>query len=96
VAEFASGEEFLDSLNKAWPACAVFDIQMPGLSGFEVQERLRAAYIQIPVVLITASDDIALERMAREAGAANLLRKPFSGDELVEAVGRAIISSELT
>ncbi|WP_130433014.1 response regulator transcription factor [Rivibacter subsaxonicus] len=93
VSAFASGEEFLASLAAQQPACAILDIHMPGLSGLEVQSRLRAAHMPIPVVFITASDDISLDRSASEIGAVRLLRKPFSSDELLEAVGLALRSA---
>ena len=90
VASFASGEAFLASLGTQRPACVVLDIHMPGLSGLDVQSRMRAADIQVPVVFITASDDVALDRSAFMAGAVRLLRKPFSSDELLEAIGIAL------
>jgi FixJ family two-component response regulator len=65
---------------------------MPGLSGFDVQARMRATNIEVPVVFITASDDRALDRLALEAGAVDLLRKPFSSDELLKAIGAALRS----
>jgi FixJ family two-component response regulator len=93
VAAFASGEEFLNSFDAGLPACAVLDVQMPGLTGFEVQARMRGASIWMPVVFITASDDATLDRLAFEAGAVCLLRKPFSGAQLLEAVGLALGSN---
>ena len=90
VKAFASGEEFLASLTARLPACAILDVHMPGLSGFDVQARMRAARVDVPVVFITASDDLALDRLAHEAGTVGLLRKPFSSDELLEAVGAAL------
>ena len=92
VTAFASGEEFLASLATQMPACAILDVHMPGLSGFDVQARLCAAHIEVPIVFITASDDLALERLALEAGAVSLLRKPFSNDALLDAVGAALRS----
>ncbi len=94
VSAFASGDEFLASLNEHSPACAIIDINMPELSGLEVQSRMRAAHIRVPVVLITASDDFDLDRSAMEVGATNLLRKPFSSDELLKAIGIALESGE--
>jgi FixJ family two-component response regulator len=89
VAVFGSGEEFLVSLT-AWRAdCAILDVHMPGLSGFDVRARLCAAHIDLPVVFVTASDDIALDRAAIDAGGA-LLRKPFSNTALLDAVGAAL------
>jgi len=92
VTAFASGEEFLDSLTARLPACAILDVHMPGLSGLDVQSRMRAAHIEVPVVFITASDDLALDRLALEAGGVCLLRKPFSSDELLAAVDAALRS----
>jgi FixJ family two-component response regulator len=93
VATFASGEAFLDSLPTCLPVCAILDIRMPGLSGLDVDLRLRAQNIRVPVVLITASDDPALDRSAAAAGAICLLRKPFSTDALLGAVRRALSES---
>ncbi len=90
VAAFAGGEEFLASLAESRPDCVILDVHMPGLSGFDVQSRLRAAHIHVPVVFITASDDLALGRTAEEAGGVRLLRKPFSNDELLDAIGIAL------
>ena len=92
VAAFASGEEFLASLAARRPACVILDVHMPGLSGFDVQARLRAAHIDVPAVFITASDDLALSQTVVEVGGVKLLRKPFSNDELLDAVGAALQS----
>jgi len=92
VATFGSGEEFLASIAARPPDCVILDVHMPGLSGFDVQSRLRAASIEVPVVFITASDDLALGQKAREAGGVTLLRKPFSNDALLEAVDAALRS----
>lgn len=92
VAAFESGQAFLDQLATMvpLPACAIVDIHMPGLSGLDLQAHLRAAHIRVPIVLITASDDAALDRTALQAGAVRLLRKPFSNDALLEAVSLAL------
>lgn len=92
VITFASGEEFLDSLNTQLPACVVLDVHMPGLTGLDVQSRLRAAQIELPLVFITASDDAALEKAVAAAGGVRLLRKPFPNDELLEAISTALRS----
>jgi len=90
VTSFDSGEAFLASLAVSCPDCVIVDIHMPGMNGFEVANRLRAANIDLPVVLITASDDAALDAAARAAGAVQLLRKPFPGDQLLAAVAEAL------
>ena len=89
VGAFASGEEFLAALAVRRPDCAVIDVNMPGLTGMEVQSRLKNARIGLPIVFITASDDPAFEQRARDAGI-TLLRKPFSNEVLLQAVGKAL------
>jgi FixJ family two-component response regulator len=96
VALFASGAEFLASLDTGVPHCLILDVHMAGLSGLDVQLRLRVALIDIPVVSITASDDPALDEAVLKAGAVRLLRKPFSGDELLEAVQVALATANRT
>ena len=94
VSAFSSGAAFLASLNEHKPACAIVDINMPELSGLDVQSRMRAAHIRIPVVLMTASEDQEFEQSAAAVGAVSLLRKPFSSDELIKAIGIALESHE--
>ena len=89
VTPFAAGEDLLASLQVQPLACVVLDVHMPGLMGLEVHARLRAARCDVPVVFITASDDAELDTATRNL-AARLLRKPFSSDDLVRAVGVAI------
>ncbi len=89
VSAFASGEEFLASLATEQPACVLLDVHMPGLTGFDVIERMRSARIDIPVVFITASDALDIDQKAAQSGA-RLLRKPFSNDVLLAAVEAAL------
>jgi len=90
VLAFASGEEFLASLAIRVPDCVLLDIHMPGLSGLQVLARLRAAGLDLPVVFITASDDADIGRRALQAGGLLVLRKPFSNELLLDAVGVAL------
>lgn len=89
AAQYDSGAEFIRSLRHQRPACAVLDIHMPGLSGFEVESSVRAQGLRIPFVLITASDEPALDRQAAAIGAP-LLRKPFPMRALLDAVATAV------
>jgi FixJ family two-component response regulator len=90
VFAYASGEEFLTRLAESMPLCVILDVHLPGLSGIEVQRRLRSDRAQVPVVFITASDEPSLDREASESGGLRLLRKPFSSDELISAVASAL------
>ena len=90
VAAFGCGEDFIASLATRHPDCVILDVHMPGLTGFDVQSRMDAAGVHIPIVFITASDELALDRTALAVGGVRLLRKPFSNDDLLEAVGAAL------
>jgi FixJ family two-component response regulator len=90
VLAFASGEAFLESLGQRVPDGVLLDIHMPGLSGLQVQARLRALHPQLPVLFITASDDAEVERSALAVGGHCVLHKPFSGSDLVDAVEAAL------
>lgn len=90
VLSFASGQDFLDSLDSRVPDCVLLDIHMPGLTGLQVQARLRAAGFNLPVVFITGSDDAKIARSALDVGGVSLLRKPFSNERLLDAVGAAL------
>ena len=92
VAAFESGEAFLASLAASHASCVLLDVHMPGLSGFDIQARLRAAHVGIPVVFMTASDDKGLDAIASAAGGTCLLRKPFSSAVLLESICAAIRS----
>lgn len=87
---FGSGLEFIESLAEERPDCVILDIHMPGMSGFEVQSRLHALGLRLPVVFVTAFDDPDLPRRLERAEAAGFLRKPFTEAELLEALARAM------
>jgi len=87
---FASGEAFLESLEKFRPDCVVLDLQMPGLTGRDVQRRLISMQINLPVILITAHDDVVTQQQSLSDGAANYLRKPLRGDVLVRSINESI------
>jgi len=90
VSAYGSGEEFLAGLGESRPQCAVLDVHLPGLSGIQVQIRLRADRVHLPVVFITASEDPALDREAASAGGLCVLRKPFSSDELLATLASVL------
>ncbi len=96
VVAFASGEEFLSSLKTAPnPECSVIDVQMPGMTGLEVQERLNRSGCDIPVIFITAHDEEGMEKHALQAGAVGFLRKPFSEESLVNLILGSVLRRRL-
>lgn len=94
---FASGQEFLDCID-AMPSfhadCAILDVQMPGMNGLETQERLVRGGNPIPVIFITAHDEVGVRERALASGAMAFLRKPFD-DELLIKTLRAALASEV-
>jgi FixJ family two-component response regulator len=70
--------------------CVVLDIQMAGLSGLEVQERLTRSGKTIPVIFITAHDDIGIREQGLGAGAVAFLRKPFNDEVLITTLRAAV------
>jgi FixJ family two-component response regulator len=90
---YASGHEFLKTWHFDRPDCLVLDLQMPGLSGMEIQRELKVAGAQFPIVIITAHDAPLLREECLDAGAAAYLCKPLDVDVLVDAVRLAIRTS---
>jgi FixJ family two-component response regulator len=85
---FSSAEEFLSSSYVSNTDCLITDVRMPGgMSGLELQERLKAANSSIPIVFISAHDDGEARARALKAGAVDFLQKPFSEDSLLGAIG---------
>ena len=91
VESFASAGEFLDHWQeRATTGCLVLDVQMPGLSGFDLQRQLRSTPRSLPIVFITGHGDSPMSVMAMKAGAVNFLAKPFQAEDLLLAIGEAI------
>ncbi len=90
VQTFASAQEFLTSPRRDVPTCLVLDVQLPGLSGLDLQQELAKADAQIPIIFITGHGDIPMSVRAMKAGAIEFLTKPFRDDDLLNAVEQAI------
>jgi FixJ family two-component response regulator len=87
---FDSAEEFLDSGARHQAACLIADIGMPGISGIELQARLKAEQCWIPIIFLTARGDIPLAVSAMKEGASDFFAKPFDGSVFLAAVERAL------
>jgi FixJ family two-component response regulator len=91
VRTFESGGAFLSALgNRQDVDCLVIDVQMPGMTGREVQERMNRAGMDVPVIFITAHGDDGIEEDALKAGAAGFLRKPFTEEALVGLIRKVL------
>jgi FixJ family two-component response regulator len=87
---FNSGEELLMRNDTGDIGCIVLDIHLKGISGIEARRRLSAKSSKAPVIFMTAHDEAAIRKEAMEAGCAAFLRKPFSGNVLIDAIRKAM------
>lgn len=90
TAIFSSAEDFLAAYRKDWRGCLVLDIKMSGMSGLDLQSRLAAQNVEMPIVIITGHGDAASARQALKSGAVDFLEKPLDEEQLVAAVGSAL------
>lgn len=87
---FANAEDFLAAGQAGRSAAIVTDIQMPGLSGIELKERLTADGCVAPVIMITARAEQGLQERAFASGALCVLKKPFAAEALIDCLERAL------
>ncbi len=90
VVTFESGQLFLDAFDSSVPGCIVTDIRMPGMSGLELQKKLKQEKLHPPVIIITGHGDIPMAVDAMQAGALDFIEKPFNDQRLLDSVHRAI------
>jgi FixJ family two-component response regulator len=89
TATFASGEEFLESGCLSDTECLITDVQMPGMSGVDLQSHLLANGHRTPVIFVTAHPRERLRERALAAGALGFLSKPFREENLIACLDRA-------
>jgi FixJ family two-component response regulator len=87
---FSSAEEFLDSGAQNEAGCLIADIRMPGMSGIELQAKLKVDRCRIPIIFITAHGDARMRIQAMRDGAVEFLMKPFDNAVLLETVHAAV------
>ncbi len=90
VVLYESADRFVETSPGEDRGCILLDMQMPGLSGLELQERLRSIGSILPIVFLTGHGDIPMSVRAIKAGAEDVLPKPVSKEELFAATGRAL------
>jgi FixJ family two-component response regulator len=90
VYTFASAHEFLKSHREAETACLISDVQMPNMSGVELQADLANRGFRIPTIFMTAFPNESVRRRAMAAGAVGFLHKPFNGKVLIQFIQDAI------
>ena len=87
---FSSGREFLDSLPSGTPDCLIVDLQMPEMTGLELQLELARTGARLPTIVITAHNDVGLRERCLAAGAAAYLLKPLDERTLITTIGATV------
>jgi FixJ family two-component response regulator len=87
---FPSAQEFLDHPRTEPPSCLVLDLQLPGLSGLDLQKRMAEVGLEIPIVFLTGHGNIPASVQAMKAGAVEFLTKPVDEQDLLRAIQEAI------
>jgi FixJ family two-component response regulator len=90
VETFGTAQEFLRSERPDLPGCVVLDVELPGLSGLDLQRELAAHGIRLPIIFITGYGDIPMSVRAMKAGAVEFLTKPFQDQDLLDAIHQAL------
>ena len=90
VDTFTSAEEFFRAVPNSVPGCLLLDIHMPGLDGWETQQRLLKSGSNRPVIIMSADKNGGLNERALKAGAVGFLQKPFNDQALVDLITSAI------
>ncbi len=86
----ASATDFLKACNPERSGCLLLDVRMPGMSGMELLERLKANNVLLPVIIITGHGDVPMAVRAIKSGALDFIQKPFNGQDLLDRVQYAL------
>lgn len=91
VRTFGSATDFLQSEHPDLPACLILDVELPGLSGLDLQAELTRSGVDMPIIFLTGRGDIPMTVRAMKAGAVEFLTKPFRKTEFLDAVNEALL-----
>jgi FixJ family two-component response regulator len=92
---FSSAQEFLDSNAPEEPGCVILDVRMPGMSGIQLQTRLRNQNIRIPIIFVTGHGDVPMAAQAFKNGAVDFIEKPFRNQDLLDQIQEALAQDTL-
>jgi FixJ family two-component response regulator len=87
---YSTAEDFMNAYDPAQSGCLLLDIRMPGMSGLELQSKLAAEGINIPIIIITGHGDVPMAVEAVKAGAFDFIEKPFRDQVLLDDIRKAI------
>jgi FixJ family two-component response regulator len=89
VKTFASAAAFIEAYRRGDPGCLVLDVQMPGMSGLQLQEYLTRNGIEIPIVFVSGHANIPTAVSAIKGGAVDFIQKPFNYREVLSVIDKA-------
>ncbi len=87
---FERAEQFLQRKPPDIPSCLILDVSLPGINGLDVQQQLRSAGLQIPIIFLTGYGDIPMSVKAMKSGAVEFLTKPLKRHTLLDAIQQAL------
>jgi len=90
VETFDSAQAFLDAYDSEKSGCLVLDVRLPGMSGLQLQQKLKDENIQLPVIIITGHGDVPMAVRAMQSGALNFFEKPFRDQEVLDCIQEAL------
>ncbi|MCP2067515.1 UNVERIFIED_ORG: FixJ family two-component response regulator [Pseudomonas reinekei] len=92
---FSCAEHFLAGANLERTSCLITDVQMPGMSGLDLQNELINIGLDMPIIFITAYPEESMRKRAKASGAECFLSKPFEGQTMIECIERIIQNPKL-
>ena len=95
VLHFASAESFLKSDRLHDTDCLISDVQMPDMNGIELQSQLIVQGYRLPIIFVTAFSEMRARAQALAAGAMGFLDKPFSDEELIACLNKALTANDV-
>lgn len=90
VRTFASAQAFLDAYEPWMPGCLILDVRLPGMSGLQLQQKMQAKNIRLPVIIISGHGDVPMAVKAMQQGAQVFLEKPFRDQDLLDNIQEAV------
>ncbi len=87
---YPSAQSFLDAYDRDRPGCLVLDVRMPGMSGLDLQEKLKEIRSTLPIIFVTGHGDVPMAVQAMQQGAVEFLQKPFRDQDLIDRVNLAL------
>jgi two-component system, LuxR family, response regulator FixJ len=92
---YTSPERFLEEVESFNPACVVMDVRMPRIDGIQLQQRMHANRLRIPIVVVTGCADVPTTVVLMKQGADTLIEKPYEPDDLIDKVRAAVAKNRL-